>query len=72
MLIAEGSPVFGNYDGSTAVGPEFFASNRCLDRGDRPRRISEPRGWPAVGVGLTKAIQVIPEMRVLGNNALNL
>ena len=48
ILIAERSPFFGNYNTFTVVGPEFFASNECRDRGDRPRRVAEPRGRPPV------------------------
>ena len=57
--------------GSRLLGGNFFASNECRDRGGRPRRVAESRGRPPVGAGLTKATQVIPEMRVLGNNALD-
>ena len=42
----ERSPVFGNYNMFTVVGPEFFASNECRDRGDRPRRVAESRDRP--------------------------
>jgi hypothetical protein len=41
----------------------FFAPNRCRDRGDRPRRVSDPPGRPAEGAGLTKETQEMPEVK---------